>query len=207
MNANYRWILVAAGALMGCVAVGAMFSLAVFLEPISRDTGWSRAAISSAMSLNFIVMGIGAFGWGWASDRFGARIVVTIGAALLGLALVLASRTTSLAAFQVTYGVLVGLSASAFMAPMISTVMGWFTTQRALAVSLVSAGMGAAPMTVSPIAQWLVTDYGWRPAMMMIGIGAWVITLPLTFDPWSTRAPPGPRTSPPLNFGSSLSVK
>ena len=187
MNANYRWILVAAGALMGCVAVGAMFSLAVFLEPISRDTGWSRAAISSAMSLNFIVMGIGAFGWGWASDRFGARIVVTIGAALLGLALVLASRTTSLAAFQVTYGVLVGLSASAFMAPMISTVMGWFTTQRALAVSLVSAGMGAAPMTISPIAQWLVTDYGWRPAMMMIGIGAWIITLPLTF---LVRRPP-----------------
>ena len=116
MQTNYRWILVAAGALMGCVAVGAMFSLAVFLEPISRDTGWSRAAISSAMSLNFIVMGFGAFGWGWASDRFGARIVVTIGAVLLGLALVLASHATHLAIFQVTYGVLVGLSASAFMA-------------------------------------------------------------------------------------------
>jgi MFS family permease len=198
MEKNYRWILVAAGALMGCVAVGAMFSLAVFLEPISRDTGWSRAAISSAMSVNFIVMGIGAFGWGWASDRFGARIVVTIGAALLGLALVLASRTTSLAAFQMTYGVLVGLSASAFMAPMISTVMGWFTTQRALAVSLVSAGMGAAPMTVSPIAQWLVTDYGWRPAMMMIGIGAWLTTLPLTL---LVRRPPAPEAtaeSPPV---------
>jgi MFS family permease len=202
MNANYRWILVAAGALMGCVAVGAMFSLAVFLEPISRDTGWSRAAISSAMSLNFIVMGIGAFGWGWASDRFGARIVVTIGAALLGLALVLASRATSLATFQVTYGVLVGLSASAFMAPMISTVMGWFTTQRALAVSLVSAGMGAAPMTVSPIAQWLVTDHGWRPAMMMIGIGAWLITLPLTFF---VRRPPVTDESPPARGGQSES--
>ncbi|WP_171093932.1 MFS transporter [Usitatibacter rugosus] len=187
MEKNYRWVIVAAGALMGCVAIGAMFSLAIFLEPISRDTGWSRAAISSAMSLNFITLGLGAFAWGWASDRYGARVVVTIGAVLLGLALVLASRTTSLVGFQVTYGVLVGLSASAFLAPMIATVMGWFTTQRALAVSLVSAGMGAAPMTVSPIAQWLVTDYGWRPAMLMIGIGAWLVTLPCTL---LVRRPP-----------------
>ncbi|APV50175.1 hypothetical protein BWI17_11060 [Betaproteobacteria bacterium GR16-43] len=187
MNRNYGWVIVAAGGLMGCVAMGAMFSLAIFLEPISRDTGWSRAAISSAMSVNFIVMGLGAFGWGWASDRFGARIVVMAGSVLLGLALVLASRATSLAAFQVTYGVLVGLSASAFAAPMIATVMGWFTTQRALAVSLVSAGMGAAPMTVSPMAQWLVSEYGWRPAMMMIGIGAWILTLPTTL---LVRPPP-----------------
>ena len=47
------------------------------------------------MTLNFIVMGLGAFGWGAASDRFGTRIVVLIGAVLLGLALVLASRAIS----------------------------------------------------------------------------------------------------------------
>ena len=193
MQKNYGWVMVAAGGLMGCVAIGAMFSLAIFLEPIARDTGWSRAAISSAMSLNFIVMGLGAFGWGWASDRFGARIVVLIGSVLLGLALVLASRATSLLGFQLTYGVLIGLSASAFLAPMISTVMGWFTTNRALAVSLVSAGMGAAPMTISPIAQWLVTDYGWRPAMMIIGIGAWIITLPTAM---LVRRPPVAAASP-----------
>jgi MFS family permease len=187
MESNYRWVIVAAGGLMGCVAIGAMFSLAIFLGPISQDTGWSRAAISSAMSINFITMGLGAFGWGWASDRFGARVVVVIGSVLLGLALVLASQATSLTVFQLTYGVLVGFSASAFLAPMIATVMGWFTTQRALAVSLVSAGMGAAPMTVSPIAQWLVSEYGWRPAMLMVGIGAWIITLPTTL---LVRRPP-----------------
>ena len=83
MTASYRWVIVAVGALMTCVAIGAMFSLAVFLEPMSTATGWSRAGISSAMTLNFIVMGLGAFGWGAASDRFGTRIVVLIGAALL----------------------------------------------------------------------------------------------------------------------------
>ena len=85
MRVSYCWVIVGAGALMTCVAIGAMFSLAVFLEPMSRATGWSRAGISSAMTLNFIIMGFGAFGWGAASDRFGTRTVVLIGAALLGL--------------------------------------------------------------------------------------------------------------------------
>jgi hypothetical protein len=85
-------------------------SLAVFLEPLSATTGWSRAGISSGMTLNFKIMGLGAFGWGAASERFGTRIVVLIGAALLGLALVLASQAASLVQFQLTYGILVGLA-------------------------------------------------------------------------------------------------
>ncbi len=175
---TYRWAIVALGALMSCVAIGAMFSLAVFLGPLSADTGWSRAGISSAMTLNFIVMGLGAFAWGALSDRFGVRPVVLAGAVLLGLALVLASRMTSLPAFQLVYGVLVGLAASAFFAPMMAAVTGWFDTHRSLAVSLVSAGMGVAPLTISPFAQWLITTYDWRTAMLVIGIGAWILLIP-----------------------------
>lgn len=180
MTLSHRWTVVFAGALMGCVAIGTMFSLAVFLDPISADTGWSRAGISSAMTLNFLVMGVAGIGWGMASDRFGPRIVVVIGSLLLGLALVLASRATSLLAFQLTFGILVGLAASAFFAPVTAAVTGWFTTNRSLAVSLVSAGMGMAPMTISPFARWLITAYDWRPAMLIIGIGTWLVLLPAT---------------------------
>jgi len=178
MNRSYRWVIVGVGALMSCVAIGAMFSLAIFLEPMTTDTHWSRAAISSAMTLNFLVMGVGGFMWGAATDRFGARIVVLIGALLLGLALVLASRTQSLLAFQLTYGVVVGLAASAFFAPMIATTTAWFETNRSLAVSLVSAGMGVAPMTISPFARWLISAYDWRTAMFLIGVGAWLLLVP-----------------------------
>ncbi|CDZ26275.1 MFS transporter [Neorhizobium galegae] len=182
MSSNYRWVIVAAGALMGCVAVGTMFSLAIFLDPIARATGWSHAGISSAMTLNFVVMGLGGFMWGTLSDRFGARIVVLIGAALLGLALVLASQAQSLLAFQLIYGCLIGLAASAFFAPMIAVTMSWFDEHRSLAVSLVSAGMGMAPMTISPFARWLITAYDdWRLAMLVIGIGAWILLLPTAF--------------------------
>jgi len=110
MKLSYRWVIVAIGALMTCVGIGAMFSLAVYLEPMSAVTGWSRAGISSAMTLDFLVMGVASFGWGMASDRFGTRVVVLAGAVLLGLGLLLASRTTSLIEFQLTYGVLVGMA-------------------------------------------------------------------------------------------------
>jgi MFS family permease len=195
MRLPYAWIIVGVGALMGCVAVGTMFSLAVFLEPMTTATGWSRAGISSAMTLNFLIMGIGGFGWGAASDRFGPRIVVLCGAVLLGLALVLASRATSLTGFQLTYGVLVGLSASAFFAPMIATVTAWFEQNRSLAVSLVSAGMGVAPMTISPFARWLISAYDWRTAMLTIGILAWTLLLPAAL---LVRRPPAPTAAAAL---------
>jgi len=178
MKLHYGWVIVAVGALSSCVAIGAMFSLAVFLTPMAVDTGWSRTGISSAMTLDFLTMGAASFGWGMLSDRYGARIVVLIGAALLGLGLVLASRAESLLEFQLLYGVLVGIAAGALIAPMMATVTGWFEENRALAISLVSAGMGVAPMTVSPIASLLVTVYDWRTAQLAIGIAAWTLLLP-----------------------------
>lgn len=177
-QSRYRWVIVAVGALMTCVAIGAMFSLAVFLGPMSNSTGWGRALISTAMTLDFIVMGIAGFLWGTASDRYGPRIVVLIGSILLGAGLLVASRATSPLAFQLGFGVLVGIAAGAFFAPMISTVTAWFDTQRALAVSLVSAGVGVAPMTISPFAAWLIAHYDWRTAMSVIGIGAWILLIP-----------------------------
>jgi MFS family permease len=197
---SYRWVIVAAGALMTCVAMGAMFSLAVFLDPISKATGWSRAGISSAMTLNFIAMAAGGFGWGYLSDRIGARIVVLIGGLILGLALVLASRVESLLVFQITYGILVGISASAFFAPMIATTTGWFDTQRSLAVSLVSVGVGVAPMTISPLVAWLVSSYDWRTAMLIVGILSWVLIVPTAF---LVRKPPQPATPGDMEVANS----
>jgi MFS family permease len=187
MERSYGWVVVAAGALMGCVAIGAMFSLAVFLQPMADATGWSRTGISSAMTLDFLTMGVAAFGWGALTDRFGPRVVVLSGAILLGLGLAIASRATSLLEFQVIYGVIVGVAAGAVFAPMIATVTGWFDRHRSLAVSLVSAGMGVAPMTISPFARWLISTYDWRTAQLVIAIAAWLLLVPTAF---LVRRPP-----------------
>lgn len=178
MERQYGWVIVAVGALMGCVGMGAMFSLAVFLDPIAADTGWSRAGISASMTVAFLAMGTGAFFWGAVSDRHGPRIVGIAGALLLGIGLVLASRATSLLGFQLAYGLFLGAAVGAFFAPMMATASAWFDRHRALAVSLVSAGLGMAPVTVAPFAQWLLTGHDWRGAQLVIGLVALAILLP-----------------------------
>jgi MFS family permease len=180
-NSHYRWVIVAAGGLLGCLAIGAMFSLPVFLLPISRDTGWSVTGVSSAMTIGFLAMAFASIAWGSLSDRWGARPIVLIGSVLLAVSLMAASWTTSLIAFQILFGVVVGTATAAIFAPMMACVTGWFDTHRSLAVSLVSAGMGMAPMTMSPFAAWLVSAYDWRTALQIIALVVAVIMIPVSF--------------------------
>ena len=147
---HYGWVVVAAGALMTWMAMGALLSLPVFLAPISADTGWSRGGIGLAMTLNFLTMGIGSFVWGGLSDRHGPRGILLIGVLLLGIGLALASRTTTLPEFQIVYGLLIGVAAGSLMVPLMSTVTPWFDEHRALAVSLVSSGIGRRPSHPAP---------------------------------------------------------
>ena len=183
----YRWVIVAAGAILGCVAIGAMFSLPVFLTPMTRATGWSRTGISSAMTISFLAMAVGSITWGTVSDRYGPRLVVMAGSVLLAASLALASLSPSLLVFQLVFGLMVGVATSAIFAPMMAAVTGWFETQRSLAVSLVSAGMGMAPMTMSPVAAWLISGHDWRASMLIIAGIAAVIMIPASF---LVRRPP-----------------
>lgn len=212
MERHYGWVIVAAGAVITCLAMGAMFALPVYLQPISDETGWTRAGISGAMTVGFIVMGVAGFLWGTLTDRIGARPVVLIAAVLLGLGLFVASRADNLFVFQFAYGGLVGASGGAFFAPLIATTLGWFDKHRSLAVSLVSLGGGIAPMTITPLATVLIQTFGWRDAMMMTAIGATLFIVPAAFlirrapeavaaapSPASDVAPAEPR---PTNMGA-----
>jgi MFS family permease len=169
------------------MAMGALLSLPVFLAPISADTGWSRGGIGLAMTLNFLTMGIGSFVWGGLSDRHGPRGILLIGVLLLGIGLALASRTTTLFEFQIVYGLLIGVAAGSLMVPLMSTVTLWFDEHRALAVSLVSSGIGVAPMTVSPFAASLVATHGWRTAELILAIAVVVLLVPAVL---CVRRPP-----------------
>jgi MFS family permease len=184
---KYRWVIVAAGGILGCVAIGAMFSLPVFLRPISRDTGWSITGISSAMTFGFLAMAVGSIVWGNLSDRFGPRPIVLTGSIVLAGALALASKATSLAEFQLIFGLVVGGATAAIFAPMMACVTGWFDTHRSLAVSLVSAGMGMAPMTMSPFAARLISSHDWRTSLQILAALAAVVMIPVAL---LVRRPP-----------------
>src|SRR6202790_222966 len=82
-NSNYRWVIVAAGGVLGCVGIGGMFSLPVFLRPMTQDTGWSVTGVSSAMTIGFLAMALTSMIWGTLSDRFGPLPVVLTGSVVL----------------------------------------------------------------------------------------------------------------------------
>src|SRR6478736_2811795 len=153
MNASsYRWVIVAAGGLLGCVAIGGMFSLPVFLQPIAKDTGWSVTGISSAMTIGFLAMACTSMAWGTATDRFGPLPVVLTGSIVLSLSLFAASHATSLLAFQVMFGLLVGASCAAIFAPMMAT-----------------------------LAAWLVSGHDWRTSMQIVALVVGAIMIPVSF--------------------------
>ena len=186
-HSRYRWVIVAAGGTLGCVAIGAMFSLPVLLQSITRETGWSVAGVSSAMTIGFLAMACCSMLWGTLSDRWGPRPVVLTGSTVLAMSLFLASQATSLLAFQFVFGVLVGGAIAAIFAPMMACVTGWFDTHRSLAVSLVSAGMGIAPMTMAPLVAWLVSGHDWRTTLQIVAGIVAVIMIPVSL---LVRRPP-----------------
>ncbi|MBI4635071.1 MAG: MFS transporter [Candidatus Rokubacteria bacterium] len=175
----YGWTVLGAAAVMIAVAVGALFSLGVFLKPIEESMKWSRGSISTVALLNWIAMGLGSFAWGALSDRIGSRSVALSGGLLLGLGLVLSSQVTELWQFHVTFGFVVGFAVGAFYAPLSATATKWFTTRRGLAVALVSAGIGVGTFVMAPLARWLTSLYDWRIAMLVIGDLAWLVIIPV----------------------------
>jgi MFS family permease len=194
-NSAYRWVIVAAGGLMACVAIGCLFSLPVFLLPIEAATGWSNTGISTAMTISFLAMALASMGWGSLADRLGPRPVVLAGAGLLVVSLLLTSRATSLLEFQLAFGLLAGIAMAAFFVPLMAAVTGWFDTHRGLAVSLVSAGMGMAPVTMSPLAAWLISHHDWRVSLQLMATLAAVVLIPTAF---LLRRPPALDAPAPL---------
>lgn len=197
-NSVYRWVIVAAGGLLGCVAIGGMFSLPVFLQPIARDTGWSVTGVSSAMTIGFLAMACTSMIWGTLSDRWGPLPVVLTGSVVLAASLGLASFATSLVVFQLVFGLMVGVAIAAIFPPMMACVTGWFDTHRSLAVSLVSAGMGMAPMTMAPLAAWLVSNHDWRVSMRIVALVVAAIMIPVSL---LVRRPPALASAPSAPMG------
>jgi MFS family permease len=143
--------------------------------------------VSSAMTIGFLAMAFTSMIWGTLSDRFGPLPVVLTGSIVLAASLALASLATSLPAFQILFGVMIGGSTAAIFAPMMACVTGWFDTHRSLAVSLVSAGMGMAPVVMSPLAAWLIQHHDWRTSMQIMAIVVASIMIPVSL---LVRRPP-----------------
>jgi MFS family permease len=150
------------------------------------------------MTIGFLAMAFTSMIWGTLSDRLGPLPVVLTGSVVLAASLGLASLATSLVVFQFIFGLMVGGSIAAIFAPMMACVTGWFDTHRSLAVSLVSAGMGMAPMTMSPLAAWLISHHDWRTSMQIVALVVAAIMIPVSL---LVRRPPALESAPSAPSG------
>jgi MFS family permease len=165
----YGWVIVATLALTETVSWGILYyAFSVFLVPMRGALGWSEAALTGAYSLALLVSGIAAPFVGRWIDRRGPRALMTAGS-LLGVALVLAwSQVGSLLAWYLIW-VGMGLAMSATLYdPAFTAVTAWFERDRAKAFLLVTIAAGFASTIFLPLAAWLVSERGWRAALVVL---------------------------------------
>jgi len=102
----------------------------------------------------------------------------------------------------VTFGLLVGAGVSAFYVPLTVLAIKWFEGRRGMAAAVVSAGNGLGILALAPLSRWLISEFDWRVAFLVLGNLAWVVALP---SAWLLRAPSGGQPSGKLPFSSSSS--
>jgi MFS family permease len=174
----YGWIVLAAAFVIITMSIGTLFTLGVFLTPIEESMGWSRSGIGAIGLFNWIVMGGGGLLAGYVSDRLGTRGVVLVGAGLLGLGLVLSSYVQHVWQLYVTFGLLVGAGVSTFYVPLTVLAIKWFADRRGMAAATVSAGNGLGILALAPLSRWLISEFDWRVAFLVLGNLALLVAAP-----------------------------
>jgi MFS family permease len=200
----YGWVVLAAAFVIITMSIGTLFTLGVFLRPIEESMGWSRSGIGAIGLFNWIVMGAGGVVSGFVSDRLGTRRVVLVGAVVLGLGLVLSSYVQQAWQLYVTFGLLVGAGVSAFYVPLTVLAIKWFEGRRGMAAAIVSAGNGLGILALAPLSRWLINEFDWRVAFLVLGNLAWVVALPCAMFLRAPRGGGEPSSASPSS-SSSLS--
>lgn len=152
------------------MSMGTYGTFSVFFVPVSTEFGWSRAETSLALSIGGIVVAILALGMGWLTDRLGPRIVVTVFGSFLGIAFLLLSQVHTLWQFQLYYALVMSIGFSTASVPMMATVARWFAKRRGLMSGIVQSGAGLGGFIFAPLAGWVIINYGWRTAYVVLGI-------------------------------------
>lgn len=165
----YGWIVLALSFLTTLTGAGIRSSPTVLIHPLEMEFGWSRVAISSAISINLLLFGVAAPISGWLLDRFGPRRVMLGGLSLL---LCGVSATTVMEEFWqlvLLWGVVVGLGAGAVGSVLSATVANrWFVARRGLALGILNSASSTGQLIVIPLFMALIVSSGWRVGSLIL---------------------------------------
>ena len=177
------WKVVMAAFFGVMVSFGSLlvFTFSVFVKPLASEFGWSRESISAAFGFAAMTVAVCSPGLGFLLDRYGPRRIILPCMAVFGAAVAsLGLLTPSLLHLYGTFVVLGAVGNGTTQMGYSRAVSTWFDARRGLALALVMAGVGTGAMVLPPLAQSLISGYGWRVAYFALGGLVFVFGIPLT---------------------------
>ncbi len=166
----YGWYIVAACFVINFIIFGiSVNTFTVYVKPIETDLGWTRGQISAAMMLAPLAMGVSAPFIGRLIDRIGARQVMAMGAAIIGVGSMLLARSQTLPYFYTVYTIAGIGQAAATLIPISFVVSNWFQAKRGSALGIAMTGTGLGAMVMVPVTTQIVLHWGWRTSYFIMG--------------------------------------
>ena len=176
----YGWIVLACLCCAGFARQGpAVATLSIFVEPLTREFGWSRTALSGAVSLGGLLAALVSPLIGPLLDRRGSRLVLCLAVLTNGVALVLLSLTPSLAIFYLLFCIARMNWAGPFDLGIYGALNNWFVARRTAASSIANLAQMLGLVAMPLIAQFAISHDGWRTGWIVLG----AVTLIVGFVP------------------------
>ena len=172
------WIVGASGGIQWLAAMLWVQSYGAYVVLLQADFGWSKTVMAAAFALTRIESGILGPAQGWLVDRFGPRLILTVGILNFGLGFMLFSQVDSLLGFYLTFALIaLGSSLGGFATLMVSLV-NWFNRHRSKAVSVSQLGFSIGGLSV-PLVILSLEAFGWRATAFHSGVLVLILGLPL----------------------------
>ena len=173
---TYGWVILACVCAAGFTRPGsAVATLSIFVEPMTREFGWSHIEISAAVSLGGILGALVAPAIGAFLDRNGARAVLCFAVLFTGIPLLLLSFTQSLAFFYVFYCTARMSFSGPFDLGIYGSIVNWFARRRAFATSIATLAQMSGLVAMPLIAHFVMQASDWRTAWVAIGVSVLLI--------------------------------
>ena len=179
----FGWWIVLATSIIGFFGTGFVsLGYSVLFKPIASELGLSRAVASMASSIQSVGQGIWAPTGGWASDRYGPRRVMLLGIFCLALGCIMMNFISSLWAFLVAWGLVIGAGFSLGCTIITDkAIINWFVKRSGIAINTKFAIQSLSGLLLLPLIAWLITTQGWRVTCIIAGVVIAVVSFPLVW--------------------------
>jgi MFS family permease len=185
------------GILLLCTVVATITSIgmstfSLFLPPIEKEFGLSRALATLPYMVAMLGWAVGALTFGKLADDHGSRLVVLVGITLMAAGFAGMGLSRDLWQLSLTYGVFVGLAMGACSLVIMSLLVSkHFATNRGLAVAVIQTAPPMSPLLFAPVLYFLIRSYDWRTAALTASAMLFLFALPLAW--LGARDPAGSR--------------